>query len=925
MVDIIGDNGLISRYAHLIDDSIRVSDGDHVFTGQIIGEVGNTGLVAGNACPDHPGTHLHFAMYQKQVDGTLTPYKPEPISGYTDLAEGNWYVSDNELYRPAVYAATDNGGGATATLGNATAPVASQPAASGDSAVPATADSSASPANGSTASGKSFFGVVVAGIVNVFDSASALANSFADKLLTLLGPAQTNIYSADDAANGAPAATSSSENSDAINGSADNQSTGSQTDVSANDDSARDDATSVIANITTPASARDAMSNDNSSSAPSRAPAKITTTAAPLPYAIGITLASGGVGEIQTAPAENAVAASTETLSPATSRDENTTSTDSAGSAQAEATSTSTATSTATATVITSLPQIENFTSAFEPQTLSFDFSWDVLEAATGASSTIFYALGDITNPESPLNIINTTSTQFSLAAADFAKEYAFSLQTFVGDGSAAAAWGDAAPATSTSASSTTDNLASSTNSGNAESQPQADSTSTLAVSSGPNGSAQAVSAISTTTVSAADYFFPTQDDDGAESNSSWYNDNWYNLGAGFSGTVYAMILRGRINDTDPANRSSQVNLSEYLDSGYSKFQKRFAVAMDAPFAAATSEVVLSGLNIPLQPNKYYRLETVNGRQNVSVVLQGTSATGTMMWNEFVSGTGRVEHTDAFYPYLALIMKKDFPPQSAPSAPQNLSLAFDPMNYDLSISWASSTDPDTDDNLLTYEVNIVRSTATSSPLALNPPNPAIEFSESGWTSMVGFSTSIKVVFPESDVIGVRAVDDFGNTSEPITANWSFPAGFYPLPEQTISNIKVVGSGPRKQKFLLNASATVSGIELTAAAASGPYCCGSTYLNIYTDDNGVTGESIATSTDVTLRQGDSPTRILYEFSEPIELGAGYFWIVPRGVPGALSNGIDLFGSSGNQYADGFWTDNSYADEGQDLYFRLRPVF
>jgi hypothetical protein len=58
----------------------------------------------GDACPSYPGTHLHFAVYQKQADGAITAYKPEPISGYTNLLAGNWYISDNVVYTP-VYAA----------------------------------------------------------------------------------------------------------------------------------------------------------------------------------------------------------------------------------------------------------------------------------------------------------------------------------------------------------------------------------------------------------------------------------------------------------------------------------------------------------------------------------------------------------------------------------------------------------------------------------------------------------------------------------------------------------------------------------------------------------------------------------------------------------------------------------------------------
>ncbi len=89
--------GIVTRYAHLLAESIPVKQGDDIPQGTIIGAVGNTGMVAGAACVPHPGTHLHFAMYQEQVDGSFTPRKPEPISGFTGISVGSWYRSDNAI------------------------------------------------------------------------------------------------------------------------------------------------------------------------------------------------------------------------------------------------------------------------------------------------------------------------------------------------------------------------------------------------------------------------------------------------------------------------------------------------------------------------------------------------------------------------------------------------------------------------------------------------------------------------------------------------------------------------------------------------------------------------------------------------------------------------------------------------------------
>ena len=89
--------GVTERYAHMIPGSVPIAVGDAIPQGTIIGEIGNTGLVAGAACATHPGTHIHFAMYTTQADGTFVAFDPEPISGYANIKVENWYASDNAL------------------------------------------------------------------------------------------------------------------------------------------------------------------------------------------------------------------------------------------------------------------------------------------------------------------------------------------------------------------------------------------------------------------------------------------------------------------------------------------------------------------------------------------------------------------------------------------------------------------------------------------------------------------------------------------------------------------------------------------------------------------------------------------------------------------------------------------------------------
>lgn len=103
---------IVSIYAHL--NTVDVKLNDYVQRGEKIGNVGATGFCKGIVCYDHPGTHLHFAMYKKEkyknAQGKevekLVPYKPEPMSGFVDFKVDKYYKSDNELYTGQELAAT---------------------------------------------------------------------------------------------------------------------------------------------------------------------------------------------------------------------------------------------------------------------------------------------------------------------------------------------------------------------------------------------------------------------------------------------------------------------------------------------------------------------------------------------------------------------------------------------------------------------------------------------------------------------------------------------------------------------------------------------------------------------------------------------------------------------------------------------------
>lgn len=83
-------SGYFSRYAHLSEIS-NLSVGDSVDINTKIGEVGNTGITFGDACPVHSGTHLHVVLYKLDDDNQPKGIPPEPLSGYSDMMVGSSY------------------------------------------------------------------------------------------------------------------------------------------------------------------------------------------------------------------------------------------------------------------------------------------------------------------------------------------------------------------------------------------------------------------------------------------------------------------------------------------------------------------------------------------------------------------------------------------------------------------------------------------------------------------------------------------------------------------------------------------------------------------------------------------------------------------------------------------------------------------
>ena len=373
---LVGADKAISRYAHMIPKSVAVAAGDPVRQGQPLGAIGNTGLVAGAACAIHPGTHLHFAMYQQASDGSFLPVLPEPISGYTGMREGVWYLSDNAEATSSPLTAVDGAEG----------------------------------------------GSVIA--------ASLVASS------------------------------------------------------------------SMAISSRTPSS--------------------------PAPTVVSVPIPIGAVG-------------------------------------------------------------IAPFV---VPPSAPMEQASEDVSSSNDASSTA--------SSDAPTSTLSTTTSS-----------------------------------TLASSTETTADVASGT--------PATDS-STVAIATGTSANDTSTWTIALQTV------------DDTNSDGSWYSDNWFDLGSGFSGTLHALTLEGFVNGSDFS--SSDLWLDEFFDSAYQRPSQTFALSTGAPFTDGLKKITIDGLDIPLEPDRFYRLRTYQNYQNRSVILAGTSATGTAMWDEFIYGQGGVQNLYSFYPYL---------------------------------------------------------------------------------------------------------------------------------------------------------------------------------------------------------------------------------------------------------------------------------
>ena len=703
----------VTRYAHLIAGSIAVHENEIVPEGSVIGDIGDTGLVAGSACKDHPGTHLHFARYERQTDGTYTALMPEPMSGYRNLTVGSWYPAR------AILAEGDR------SIKSSVATVPSGAAIfDSDDAVPT--------------------GGVVAGASIIMPGATDSASAVAAPVLTVFATS-TRIVPF------------------------------------------------VVPQIPV--------------------------------FGSGGVMSSGG-GSSPVLPVSPVSADSYHSDAP-----------DTAPSSVPLGDASSTPSETSSSTLPLLLPLLAPPTpipgsgsiAAFTTSTLTIDLTW---QPPANASGGVMYA------------VFETTSTIITAVATDSVPFWTGTLT------------GVSYPIV-------------------------ADGTTHVFVVAACDESG-ATSSV-TTTLTTPNWLIVAQPYDGDVSYPSWYEDTWYQLGTGFYGTIRSLTLNGYVNN--PEYYASRLALNEFLDPNYVQLNQSFIISDHAPFTATSTLVAISNLNIPLQPNKYYRLDTYNDYQNRSIILRGTAATGTAMWDGFMPGTGRVENHYPFYPYLAWTFIPNWPPLAAPNPPPGAKVSFDATNLVLDLSWDATNDLDTTSTLLTYEYAVSTSTAIDGVT---------------WQSVgKNFIAQIPVVFPDAYTVSIRSRDDLENVSVPDIISWSFPDGYVQLPSQMSHDAGWNGAPAR---FHLGATTTVASIGLwTSLGDSIHYRAGYDSVGIYADADGTRGDMLVSSN---FAQASWPREMWHDLPSPLTLPAGDYWLAP--------------------YAAQFGGAAYYGNVNGEMYFRLRTA-
>ncbi|MEN9341786.1 MAG: hypothetical protein RIQ54_42 [Candidatus Parcubacteria bacterium] len=143
----------------------------------------------------------------------------------------------------------------------------------------------------------------------------------------------------------------------------------------------------------------------------------------------------------------------------------------------------------------------------------------------------------------------------------------------------------------------------------------------------------------------------------------------------------------------------------------------------------------------------------------------------------------------------AYIVSDSPPSHAAPTVPTEISALFDPVHVLLRVLWSPSTDSDSLDGDIRYQIRAV-------------PHGQ---SQETWRD-VGSQTADVIPVPLDSsgyTVFVRAVDEFGNTSEPTSVSWDMPEGFVPYKKSLVAHGGM-------QQFVLSHDAEVTALQLWTA-------------------------------------------------------------------------------------------------------------
>lgn len=360
-----------------------------------------------------------------------------------------------------------------------------------------------------------------------------------------------------------------------------------------------------------------------------------------------------------------------------------------------------------------------------------------------------------------------------------------------------------------------------------------------------------------------------------AKSLRSHYSDNWYNLGRGFSGNLKSITLRGFIDDNQFYN--SEIYLKEFEDENYTREINSFTLSLNAPFTNIVSNVKIDGLDIKLNPFSFYRLVTKQNYQGRSVILLGDDSFGKAMRNDYIFGVGRVEDYYTFYPFILMegngLMVDVSSPQK-PTKPVIKNIFFDKFELFLSVSWERSSDLDSLDEEIKYEINYT---------------PFSDLNKNEWIDL-GNETSYKipVLFPNKYKIAIRARDELGLFSETEEFEWRFPENFMPYVLSRSYNTASQEFVPNKNFKIRSLSLFTKDFSTQSLNRNTNSC----FLKI----EGLSGEYLAVEADNSFEGDNCAGKISFNFSsDPPQIFGGrryrFFYYINHPSGGVKFYGIN----------------------------------